>query len=165
LTPDLFVDRVEEIAPATLAAWGVRGAIVDLDNTLVPWNTADVSPPVRAWVDSLKSAFSVCVLTNNYTRRASSVAEILGVPIIKGALKPAPPAFRGALRLLGVTADRAVVVGDQIYTDVLGGKLLGMRAVLVTPLSTREFPTTRIVRFLERPVRALIERQAGRPPE
>lgn len=153
---------MEDVAPSTLAAWGVRGAIVDLDNTLVPWNTAEIAEPVRAWIRSLQPDVRVCLLTNNYTRRASSVAEALGVPIIKGALKPVPAAFLGALRVLGVGARAAVVIGDQLYTDVLGGKLLGMRAVLVTPLSTREFPTTKIVRWLERPVRARIRREAQR---
>jgi HAD superfamily phosphatase (TIGR01668 family) len=163
VTPDAIVDRVEDIGTSMLAAWNVRGAIVDLDNTLVPWNTADVSVAVRAWVESLKAAgIGVCVLTNNYTRRASSVAEMLGIPIIKGALKPSPLAFKDALRRLDVTAQQGVVIGDQLYTDVLGGKLLSMRAVLVTPLSTREFPTTKVVRWLERPVRAMITRAAGR---
>jgi HAD superfamily phosphatase (TIGR01668 family) len=164
VTPDAIVDRVEDIDPSMLSAWEIRGAILDLDNTLVPWNTADVSAPVKSWVAALKSArIGLCVLTNNYTRRASSVAELLEIPIIKGAFKPSPIAFRGALRMLGVDAGHAVVVGDQLYTDVLGGKLLGMRAVLVTPLSTAEFPTTRIVRWLERPVREMIRRTAGRP--
>jgi HAD superfamily phosphatase (TIGR01668 family) len=146
-----------------LAAWGVRGAVVDLDNTLVPWNTEDLSEPVVRWVAHIRDAgIGVCLLTNNYTRRASTVAQRLGVEIIKGALKPSPIAFGGALRRLGVTAGEAVVIGDQLYTDVLGGKLLGMRAVLVTPLSADEFPTTRIVRWLERPVRRMLRREAGR---
>lgn len=148
-----------------LVAWGVRGAVVDLDNTLVPWNTADVAPPVLRWIADVRAAgIAICLLTNNYARRALDVAQRLDVAIIKGALKPSPFAFAGALRRLGIDAARGVVIGDQIYTDVLGGKLVGMRAVLVTPLSTREFPTTRIVRWLERPVRARLRREARAGP-
>jgi HAD superfamily phosphatase (TIGR01668 family) len=144
-----------------LAAWGVRVVVLDLDNTIVPWNTADVSPAARAWVEALREAgFGICLLTNNYTRRASSVAELLDVPIIKAAFKPSPLAFREALRRLNARAAEAAVVGDQLYTDVLGGKLLGMRAVLVSPLSAREFFTTKVVRWLERPMRAKISRAA-----
>ncbi|HXW77147.1 MAG TPA: YqeG family HAD IIIA-type phosphatase [Candidatus Eremiobacteraceae bacterium] len=161
MTPDAVVERVEDVEPALLARWGTRGIVLDLDNTIVPWNTADVAPAVRAWVGAiLAAAIGVCVLTNNYTRRASGVAEMLGVPIIKGALKPSPIAFREALRRLSVPASRAAVVGDQLFTDVLGGKLLGMRAVLVKPLSDREFPTTRIVRWFERPFRDRLRRDA-----
>lgn len=154
-----MVDRVEDISLSMLAAWSVRGIVLDLDNTLVPWNTADISAGARAWVASIRAAgIGLCLLTNNYSRRASQVADLLGIPIIKAALKPSPLAFRGALRRLGVAAAEAVVVGDQVYTDVLGGKLLGMRAVLVTPLSTRDFATTKIVRWLERPVRERLRR-------
>jgi HAD superfamily phosphatase (TIGR01668 family) len=153
-TPDANVERVEDIKAEMLANWGVRGVVLDLDNTIVPWNTSEVAPAARNWVLMLRAAgIGLCVLTNNYTRRASGVAEFLGIPIIKGAFKPSPLAFREALRRLNLKAHEAAVVGDQLYTDVLGGKLLGMKAVLVTPLSTREFPTTRIVRWLERPLR------------
>ncbi len=138
-----------------LAGWGVRGVVLDLDNTIVPWNTSDVSPQARDWVAKLREArIGVCVLTNNYTRRASGVAHQLGIPIIKAAFKPSPMAFRSALRRMSITAEEGAVVGDQLFTDVLGGKLVGMRAVLVNPLSTREFFTTKFVRWLERPFRA-----------
>jgi HAD superfamily phosphatase (TIGR01668 family) len=162
LTPDAIVDRVEDISTEMLAGWGVRGVVLDLDNTIVPWNTSDVSPAVRDWVRRLAVArIGVCVLTNNYTRRASSVAELLGIPIIKAAFKPSPVAFRSALRRMSIDAEEGAVVGDQLYTDVLGGKLVGMRAVLVSPLSTREFFTTKFVRWLERPFRARIMSDRG----
>ena len=67
--------------------------------------------------------------------------------------------FHAALRALGVAGPNAAVVGDQLFTDVLGGKLAGMRAVLVKPLSGSEFPTTKIVRLLERPMLALLRRR------
>lgn len=163
VTPDAIVDRVEDISAALLEAWGVRGVVLDLDNTLVPWNTSDVTPQVRTWVTNLATAgIGACVLTNNYTRRASKVAQLLEVPIIKVAFKPSPWAFRLAMHRLGVEPTKGVVVGDQLYTDVLGGKLIGMRAILVPPLSTREFLTTKFVRWLERPVRERLLREAGR---
>ena len=164
VTPDAILERVEDITAELLAGWKVRGLVLDLDNTIVPWNTSDVSPGVRGWVRSLKAAeIAMCVLTNNYTKRASGVAEQLDIPIIKVAFKPSPPAFQSALRRLGTPAAASAVVGDQLYTDVLGGKLIGMRAILVEPLSTREFITTRFVRWLERPVRARLMRGRGSP--
>jgi hypothetical protein len=157
VTPDAHVESVEQISAAWLKGWGVRGLVLDLDNTLVPWNTADVPGAVGAWVRSLTEAgIASCVLTNNYTRRATEVAELLKIPIIKAAFKPSPAAFRGALRVMTLPADQVAVVGDQLFTDVLGGKLVGMRAILVEPLSAREFFTTKFVRWLERPVRARV---------
>ena len=159
VTPDAVVAKAEDVTPHMLEGWGVRGVVLDLDNTIVPWNTSDVSAPVRDWVRDLRaSSIAVCVLTNNYTRRASQVADLLSIPIIKVAFKPSPMAFRNAARMLGVAPGQAAVIGDQLYTDVLGGKLVGMRAVLVEPLSKREFFTTRFVRWLERPMRARVMR-------
>jgi len=157
VTPDAVVDTVDQISAAWLTRWGVRGLVLDLDNTLVPWNTADVSVSVGVWVDDLAAAgIASCVLTNNYTRRATEVADRLKIPIIKAAFKPSPAAFRGALRVMSLPAAQVAVVGDQLFTDVLGGKLAGMRAILVEPLSAREFFTTKFVRWLERPVRARV---------
>jgi len=157
VTPDAHVDSVDQITAAFLARWGIRGLVLDLDNTLVPWNTSDVPGPVGVWVQYLAAAgIASCVLTNNYTQRASEVARLLKIPIIKAAFKPSPAAFRGALRVMALPAGQVAVVGDQLFTDVLGGKLVGMRAILVEPLSSREFFTTRFVRWLERPVRARV---------
>lgn len=153
LTPDAFAQRLSDIDIGMFERWGVRGLVVDLDNTLVPWNSREVTPDGEAWLRAVKQAgINVCLLTNNYSSAARAIADDFGVSSIAGALKPSPWAFRGALRALGVAAKQAAVVGDQLFTDVLGGKLAGMRAVLVRPLGTAEFPTTKIIRLLERPL-------------
>jgi uncharacterized protein len=155
LTPDAIVDRVEDIALQRLSAMRVRGVALDLDNTIVPWHTADLSRQVRDWVRLLLGAgVRVCLVTNNYSRQANQVAAALEVPMVGGALKPIPAAFRKALATLAVPAPESVVIGDQLFTDVLGGKLLGMKAILVRPIGGREFFTTRFMRLMERPLLA-----------
>ena len=161
LTPDAIVDRVEDISLQLLAGLGVRGVALDLDNTIVPWHTSDLTPAVAQWVATLLAAdLRVCLLTNNYAGHATDVAQALSVPIIPGALKPAPAAFKRALGALAIPAAQCAVIGDQLFTDVLGGKLLGMRAILVRPIGGREFFTTRFMRMMERP---LLERMRQQP--
>lgn len=153
LTPDAIVDRVEDVTLEQLRTLNVCGIALDLDNTIVPWHTADLSPQISAWVSALVSAgLRVCLVTNNYAQQAKDVARMLGVPMVAGALKPMPTAFRRALSTLAVPADKSVVIGDQLFTDVLGGKLLGMKAILVRPIGAREFFTTRFMRVMERPL-------------
>jgi HAD superfamily phosphatase (TIGR01668 family) len=155
LTPDALADRVEDISVDQLRAMDVRGVALDLDNTIVPWHTADVTPGAAAWVGRLLAGgLRVCLVTNNYANHSADVARDLGVPIVAGALKPIPTAFSRALAALQVPAPQSVVVGDQLFTDVLGGKLLGMRAILVRPIGGREFFTTRLMRIMERPLLA-----------
>jgi len=155
LTPDAIVERVEDIKLEQLRALGVRGIALDLDNTIVPWHTADLAPNVRAWVQGLMACgLRVCLVTNNYAEQAHDVAAMLAVPMVAGALKPIPTAFRRALAALSVPASESAVIGDQLFTDVLGGKLLGMKAILVNPIGGREFFTTRFMRMMERPLLA-----------
>jgi putative phosphatase len=155
LTPDGMADRVEDITLERLTSMGVRGVALDLDNTIVPWHTADVTPAVSAWVSAIRQGgMRMCLVTNNYASHAADVARDLGIPIVAGALKPLPVAFRSALAALGVPAANSAVIGDQLFTDVLGGKLLGMQAILVKPIGGREFFTTRLMRMMERPLLA-----------
>ena len=90
----------------------------------------------------------------------------LDIDLVSKALKPLPFAFLRALSKCDSTRARAAVVGDQLFTDVLGGKLLGMHTVLVLPLSATDLPHTLILRRVERLV--LGSRQpvdgSGRPP-
>ena len=87
------------------------------------------------------------------------MARVLDVPAISKARKPSRRAFRQALATLGTTEKETAVVGDQLFTDVLGGNRLGLYTVLVMPLSKREFFGTKAIRSLERIVlRRLIRR-------
>jgi HAD superfamily phosphatase (TIGR01668 family) len=90
------------------------------------------------------------LVSNNFTGRVGRIGAELGVPSIPSALKPLPGAFSRALRVLGTPKDRTVVVGDQLFTDVLGAKLLGLHAILTEPLVARDWLGTRVLRFFER---------------
>lgn len=160
MTPDAVVERIEDFDARRFEQWGVRGIALDLDNTIVPWHTSHVTPGATAWINEvLGRGIGICLITNNYSGGAAVTSALFDIPVIKGALKPSPWSFHAALRALGVAAVNAAVVGDQIFTDVLGGKLAGMRAVLVKPLSRSEFPTTKFVRMLERPMLAMLKKR------
>jgi predicted HAD superfamily phosphohydrolase YqeG len=81
---------------------------------------------------------------------------VLGVPVVGWALKPVPLGLWRAMAIMGTRRVTTALVGDQLFTDILGGNLLGIYTILVEPLSTDEFPTTRLVRRIERLIRARI---------
>lgn len=143
-----------------LARRGIRGLILDLDNTLAEYANADVPPRTREWVQEAKArGFRICITSNARPARVKAFAESLGVPGIAYAVKPVRRAFRRALKILGTSPAETAVVGDQLFTDVLGGNRMGMYTVLVNPLSTKELGTTRLMRRLERRVlRHLVRR-------
>jgi HAD superfamily phosphatase (TIGR01668 family) len=151
MLPDAYARGLAEISLDKLAGLGVRGIIVDLDNTLVAYRAAHVAPEVAAWIASaLERGFRVVLVSNNWGARVSTFGSHLGVPAVPSAMKPLPLAFLRALRVLGTPRAATVVVGDQLFTDVLGAKLLGMRAILTEPISEHGFLTTRAMRVVER---------------
>lgn len=153
LVPDAVAERVSDIVPATLLSRGVRGLIIDLDNTLTRWNDAQCAPEVANWLRALAEAgIGVCIVSNNGPDRVSTFCRGLDreVPWIANAGKPGRTAYRRATERLGLSPQAVAVVGDQVFTDIFGGKRAGLLTILVTPLGHREFPATRLVRLVER---------------
>lgn len=153
LTPDAVYPSLFEVDLDSLAARGIRGLIVDLDNTLVEYGNSAVPAEARDWVRTArKKGFRVCITSNARTGRVRSFADAFGIPGIANAGKPIRRAFRRAMRLLGTTASETAVIGDQVFTDVLGGNRMELYTILVNPLSKSELGATRVMRRLERKV-------------
>jgi HAD superfamily phosphatase (TIGR01668 family) len=149
--PDSFADRLSSVSLDDLAARGTRGIIVDLDNTLVGYGEEHMAAVDAAWIASARArGFAVCLLSNNFTDRVARIGLELGVPTVPSALKPLPRGFLRALRVLGTSKETTVVVGDQLFTDVLGAKFVGIHAILTEPLVARDWHGTRVLRFFER---------------
>jgi len=151
LRPASKVPSVYDIDLAALRARGIRGMILDLDNTIVPWGAREAGPALPVWIADVRQAgLRLCIVSNNMGRRVTGLATSLGLPLVTGALKPRRKALRRALSVMGTTPDATALVGDQLFTDILGGNRLGLHTILVRPQSPREFPLTRVVRVLER---------------
>jgi len=151
LKPRAQLHSVTKITPGWLRKRGLKAVLLDLDNTLVPYRTyGEVPEGLLEWLKTLKQAGIPVMLVSNATpRRVRYWCEKLGVPGFGPAGKPWF-GFRKALRRLALPAHEVAVVGDQLFTDVLGGNLVGMYTVLVPPLAPQELGYTRLVRKLER---------------
>ncbi|ADU51329.1 HAD superfamily (subfamily IIIA) phosphatase, TIGR01668 [Thermaerobacter marianensis DSM 12885] len=151
LTPRFVVPSIYAIRWDDLRDLGVRGLVLDLDNTLARRDQPLPDETLRRWLDEARQqGFSACILSNNLEHRVQLFAQACGVPAVHAATKPRRRAFLRALQTIGVEPAQAAVIGDQIFTDVLGGNRLGMVTVLVTPLPGKEFVGTRLVRLVER---------------
>ncbi len=151
LSPDQHLNDVFEIDPDHLQSLGIKGIITDMDNTLVPWSDRTVYPRLSKWFADLKKrGFKLFIVSNNSKDRGGYLARELEIPAIWYAVKPRRGAFRKALEHMGLSPQEVAVVGDQIFTDVLGGNRLGLYTILVTPISEKEFIWTKLMRRLER---------------
>jgi len=130
---------------------GVHGLIVDLDNTLVRYDQDAVCPGLQAWMAKARaSGLSLCILTNNHREeRVTGFARSLNTDALARAGKPRRRPFRKAMRRMGTTPGTTAVIGDQVFTDVLGGRRAGLYTILVRPSGDREFIGTRCMRIIE----------------
>lgn len=160
LTPDLYLRSVREIDFDVLRERGVDTLLLDLDNTLLPRDSQAIPTDIVEWSESAKAAgLTVCLVSNNWHERVHMVARELGFSLVAKAVKPLPFAFLRALKLVSSTRRRSAIVGDQLFTDVLGGKLLGIMTIMVLPLSASDLPHTLLLRRVERVL------LAGRQPQ
>ena len=152
---------VTSIRPEELRKAGYQAVLLDVDNTLVGWQRTDIPMAVRQWIGELKQAgLRLCLVSNTrHPRRLAALAEDLQVPFVRRAFKPGRRGFLVALEQLGVPPSAAVMIGDQMFTDVLGGNRAGVDTILVTPMHRREFVGTKISRLAESVVLALLRRR------
>jgi len=149
--PDVIVDSVLEVTPALLGRFGVRGVLVDLDDTLVASNADDFAPGAERWVSDVRAAgVAVAILSNGERERVRRLAARLEVRAFALVGKPFWFAYRRGLAALGTTPAETAMVGDQLFTDVLGANCAGLTSILVRPLTPGKLPHTRVARRLER---------------
>ncbi|HEY2420861.1 MAG TPA: YqeG family HAD IIIA-type phosphatase [Neobacillus sp.] len=149
--PNEHVKSILDIKPSDLKEKGIKGIITDLDNTLVEWDRPNATPPLIKWFDEIrKHDILVTIVSNNNEKRVKAFSDPLQIPFIFRARKPMMPAFHKALAKMGIKKDEAVVIGDQLLTDVLGGNRSGFHTILVVPVAQTDGLGTKFNRFIER---------------
>lgn len=131
---------------------GVRLVLLDRDNTCVPRDAKVPPAAVMAWLDRAREAgLTLCMVSNNFhSDQVRGSAEQMGMDVVDHAMKPLPFALRRAMRMEGFSPRETVMVGDQVFTDVVAGKLAGVRTVLVRPQSRKDLWYTHVFRVFER---------------
>lgn len=149
--PDIIVDGIRDISQALLEQLGVRGLILDIDNTLVPTHAKEADGIALQWLTEMKAhGIKMCIVSNASRARVVKFNEKLELFAIHRAFKPRRGAFKKAAGLMGVDSSNIAVVGDQIFTDVNGGNKAGMITILVKPLHKKEFFFVRLKRVPEK---------------
>jgi uncharacterized protein len=157
LRPDAIFTDILDITPETLQALQVRGIIFDLDNTLMPPHTSELTPCITQWLGRLKEVgFPFIIVSNNHNPGYLKRAEhVLGIPVLGPARKPSARMILQACEWLKLPPQEVVLIGDRPLTDLWSGQRAGCRTLLVDPLMrANEHGLTHLLRALERlPVR------------
>ena len=146
-----------ELSGQALRRRGFRLLLADLDNTLVPYGVPLPDEKLKAWRDELAHhGVALFILSNNRREHRPRIfAEALGVPFIGHAGKPKIPSFLKAMEQMGATREQTAIVGDQVFTDVLGGNRAGISAILVEPIRLAGNPGRYLRYAVEVPFRLL----------
>jgi len=132
--PTLMARRVMDISAEMLAGMGVEALILDLDNTLTTHNNPRPDPAVLGWLAKMRGAgIKLTILSNNSRERVLPFAKELRLDFVANGLKPLPYGYARAVAALDVPKQNVAVVGDQLFTDIFGAKLYGMKSIFVEP--------------------------------
>ena len=149
--PDRYVASIYDIPYEELWREGIRGLFFDIDNTMAPYDLPrpDASA-IRIFQELTKMQFKICIMSNGKKARVTRFNENLNVPAVHRAGKPFGYNLRKSLKAMGLKPGQAAMIGDQVFTDVWAGNLMGMVSILVNPISEKDEWITKIKRGAEK---------------
>jgi uncharacterized protein len=149
--PGILVDKIQDIDFEILKQRNIKGLILDIDNTLVPYSLREADENAVKWIEGVTGAgLKACIVSNNSEKRVIEFNKRLKLPAVHRALKPRKRAFKEAMELMGISPPETAVIGDQIFTDIYGGNRLGLYTILVKPIDTNEQFMIKMKRILEK---------------
>ena len=150
LKPTARINRVIDITPDMLKGMGVKALLLDVDNTLSTHHGTVLLDGLEEWIKNMQqSGIELLVLSNSKRRRVKPFAEGLGLDFVSLGLKPLPVGFIKALNKLRLKKSGVALVGDQIFTDVLGARTMGIKVFLSEPIKLENGTSFKIRRYFE----------------
>ena len=159
LVPEYKFETFNEVTAEFLVSLGIRGVLLDIDNTLEPYEHALPGEQVISWLKSLSDhGIRTAIVSNNNRDRVDTFNKEMGMPAYARAGKPFKQKLLSAMADIGTGKTNTAFIGDQILTDVLAAHNAGIIAILVPPINDKRDLFTRFKRVLERPVHRKYER-------
>ncbi len=157
--PNKMLHRVTDVTPEMLKQYGVKALALDIDNTLSTHHGSELAEGLREWIAEMQAAgVPLLLFSNSKKQRVAPFAEKIGLDFISLGLKPLPFGYFRAAKRLGVKHREMALVGDQIFTDVLGAKLTGVKVFLLDPILPEQKLSFRIRRKAEQLLRRKYKR-------
>ena len=152
LIPEYMFDTFDEVTPEFLLSIGINALLIDIDNTLAPYEQPIPDERIIGWFDSLrKNGIKAALISNNHPPRVELFNSKLGLDAYPDSGKPSTKTLRIAIEKMGVTPDTVAGLGDQLLTDTLSAHRLGAISIIVPPIKDRTSAFFKFKRQLERP--------------
>ncbi|HBQ64857.1 MAG TPA: YqeG family HAD IIIA-type phosphatase [Clostridiales bacterium] len=152
--PSLFVDRASSLQADRMKSLGIRGLILDIDNTIAQSGRSRPEPWLQDWLAEIRQAgIQTSIVSNSGAKRSARFGELLGMPAFARAGKPSVRRLLEAAACMGTPPENTAVIGDQIFTDIWGANRAGMKSIRVKPVRPwREPVQVMFKRLLEWPL-------------
>ena len=163
LLPYQIFDKFDDITPDYLLSRGVKFVFSDVDNTLAPYEVPEPDERIRAWLDSMNDAgITVVLVSNNHCDRIELFNRTLGLAAYADCKKPGKKRLGEIMKNHGAVAENSAFLGDQIFTDVLSARNLGIKiALLVPPIKDKLTLFFRFKRWMEKPIIRKYQKRHG----
>ena len=133
--PNVKLDKVTDISLSVLQKYNINALILDVDNTLSTHHGQVLTEGLEDWLDLMReNGIKMTVLSNSKSKRLEPFAKKINLDYISLGMKPLPFGYWRAIKRLGSKRRNTAIVGDQIFTDVVGGNLAGVKTILLTPI-------------------------------
>ena len=138
--PKLICTALTEVSADLLRKHHIRLLMLDFDNTNVPYTTSTPTPQMEKWLEEMSASdIQLCVVSNSKRDRVKIFCDRYGIPCIIKARKPFSKGINECLAKFGIQPGEAALVGDQIYTDILGANCAGVTSILVKAIDNHNF--------------------------
>ncbi|MBR5223756.1 MAG: YqeG family HAD IIIA-type phosphatase [Clostridia bacterium] len=150
LKPLIKLEKVTDISVSVLNKYGIKALILDVDNTLSTHHGQVLTDGLTDWLNLMReNGIKMTVLSNSNSKRLTPFAKKIELDFISLGLKPLPFGYLRALKRLGTKKVDTAIVGDQLFTDTLGGNFVGVKTILLTPIKPETSLRFRMKRRVE----------------
>ncbi len=151
LKPDIKLHGITDITVELLKEYNIKALLLDVDNTMSTHHGTILTDGLLEWIVKMQDAgIKLMVLSNSKRFRIEPFASRIGLPFISLGCKPLPTGYLRGVKALGEKRKNVAIVGDQIFTDILGGKIVGVKTILLTPIKLEDGWSFKIRRKLEK---------------
>lgn len=162
--PKLYCKKVTDITVKYLKENNIEALVLDVDNTLLDFDL-NILEGLEEWHKEIEKNNIKCMILSNSNKikKVEMIANVLNIPYINFAMKPLKRGFKKAQEKLNLPNENIAVVGDQIFTDVIGANRSKMHSILVEPIAEKDIWITKLKRPLENLViKKYLKKQEGK---
>jgi len=151
LKPDIKLRGITDITVELLNKYDIKALLLDVDNTMSTHHGTVLTEGLMEWIKKMQnSGIKLMVLSNSKRFRIEPFATRIGLPFISLGCKPLPMGYLRGVKKLKEKRKNVAIVGDQIFTDVLGGNAVGVKTILLTPIKLEDGWSFKVRRKLEK---------------